>query len=64
MSDFRLIHGPEMTILDHSIKEAKIQAHAISSMASTGSDVYGTIRDVENELDIIKEKLDVLRHLG
>lgn len=64
MSDFRLIHGPEMTILDHSIKEAKIQAHQILSMASSGSNVYGVISQVEHKLNEIQDQLDILRRLG
>ena len=64
MSDFRLIHGPEMTILDHSIKEALIQAKAIENMASSGSTVYSSIRSVEMALDRIKETLDVLRKIA
>ena len=64
MSDFRLIHGPEMTILDHSIKEAKIQAYQILSMTSSGSSVYGVITEVERKLNMIQEQLDILRNLG
>ena len=64
MSDFRLIHGPEMTILDHAVKEAIFQAHSISNMSPSGSNVYGVIRDVEYKLRIIQQQLDVLRQLG
>lgn len=64
MSDFRLIHGPEMTILDHAVKEAILQAHSISNMSPSGSNVYGVIRDVEYKLRMIQQQLDVLRQLG
>lgn len=64
MSDFRLIHCPKMTILDHSIKEARIQAYQILNMTSSGSYVYGVISEVERKLNEIQEQLDILRRIG